>query len=511
MTSHRCSLASPCKGRNTNMYIRDCMVIHMLGHDVELDYALTLLEKAKVEYGDVRFVSRKAERITTKNGAPVVSISSSKGVGVRTLVNGAWGFASTNDISKKGIKKVVELAVRTAKASGLTTKEKVVLSPEDPHTDKYETVIKKNPWDVPIEDKINYLLECEKRMRVSDRIKITLGYSEVWEEEKIFGSTEGSRIHQKVIETGGGISAVSIESGEMQTRSYPTSFGGDYAQSGYEFFDNLRLLENAERVGRESEQLISALQCPQEITTLIIASDQLALQVHESCGHPSELDRVFGYEASYAGTSFMTPEKLNTFRYGSDIVNIVGDATVPGGLGTFGYDDEGVRAQNFHIIKNGIIAGYLSSRETAAKLGLRSTGAMRADGYNRMPIIRMTNINLLPGTWKFDELIRDTKKGIYVETNKSWSIDDRRLNFQFGTEIAYRIENGEMKEMLKNPVYTGITYEFWRSCDAICSKDFWHLWGLRNCGKGEPGQVMRVGHGTAPARFNNVRVGVGKW
>jgi len=499
------------KGRNTYSYIRGCMVVDMAIEKLEMDYALKLLEKANVEYGDVRFVERKAERITTKNFMPDISISESIGVGVRVLVNGAWGFASTNDVSKKGIKKVVELAVRTAKASALTTKEKVRLSPEEPAVDKYETDFKKDPWAVPTEERLNYLVECEKRMRVSDRIKLTMGHSEVWEEKKLFGSTEGARISQRFVETGGGISAIAIETGEMQTRSYPTSFGGDFRQAGYEFFESLQLLENAERIGKEASQLLSATQCPSEVTTLIIGSDQMALQVHESCGHPSELDRVFGYEASYAGTSFMTPEKLNKFRYGSDIVNIVGDATLPGGLGTFGYDDEGVKAQCFHIIKNGIISGYLSSRETAAKLGLRSTGAMRADNYNRMPIIRMTNINLLPGDWKLEEMIKETKKGIYVETNKSWSIDDLRLNFQFGTEIGYRIENGEMKEMLKNCVYTGITYEFWQSCDAIANKDYWHLWGLRNCGKGEPPQVMRVGHATSPARFNNVRVGVGKW
>ncbi|MEM4293894.1 MAG: TldD/PmbA family protein [Thermoplasmata archaeon] len=483
----------------------------MLGKELELDYALGLLEKAGVEYGDVRFVMRKAERISTKNGVPAISISESLGVGIRVLFNGAWGFASTNEISKRGIKRVVELAVRTAKASAMTTKEKAVLCPVEPAVDRYESVVKKDPWEIPTEERVNYLIECEKRMRVSDRIKLTMGHSEVWEETKLFGSTEGARISQRFVETGGGISAMAVETGEMQTRSYPTSFGGDYRQGGHEFFEGLKLLENAERVGKEAEQLLHAAQCPSEVTTIIISSDQMVLQVHESCGHPSELDRVFGYEASYAGTSFMTPEKLNKFRYGSDLVNIVGDATAPGGLGTFGYDDEGVKAQCFHIIKNGIISGYLSSRETAAKLGQRSTGAMRADNYNRMPIIRMTNINLLPGNWKFEELIKDTKKGIYVETNKSWSIDDRRLNFQFGTEIGYRIENGEMKEMLKNCVYTGITYEFWRSCDAICSEEYWHLWGLRNCGKGEPGQVMRVGHGTSPTRFNNVRVGVGKW
>jgi len=246
------------------------------------------------------------------------------------------------------------------------------------------------------------------------------------------------------------------------------------------------------------------------VTSLIIDGSQLALQVHESCGHPIELDRVFGTEASYAGMSFLTLDKLNNFRYGSDIVNIVADSTVPGGLGTFGYDDEGIKAQRVPIVTNGMFVGYLTSRETAAKINQQSNGAMRADGWNKIPLIRMTNVNLEPGTWKFDDLISDTEDGIYVETNRSWSIDDKRLNFQFGTEIAWEIKNGKLGRMFKNPTYTGITPQFWASCDAICNKSYWKMWGTPNCGKGEPPQTAHVGHGTAPSRFRNIKVGVMK-
>jgi TldD protein len=242
------------------------------------------------------------------------------------------------------------------------------------------------------------------------------------------------------------------------------------------------------------------------------------LQVHESCGHPIELDRVFGTEASYAGTSFLTPDKYNTLRYGSDIVNLTADATIPGGLGTFGWDDEGVPAQRVPIVRDGIFRGYLTSRETAQQLREivgdgapeASGGAMRADGWNRIPLIRMTNVNLEPGEWEFDDLIADTDDGIYMELNKSWSIDDKRLNFQFGTEIAYEIRSGKMGRMLKNATYTGITPQFWGSCDAICNENHWRVWGTPNCGKGQPGQVAHTGHGAAPARFRNVQVGVMK-
>jgi TldD protein len=244
------------------------------------------------------------------------------------------------------------------------------------------------------------------------------------------------------------------------------------------------------------------------VRDIILAGDQLGLQVHESCGHPTELDRVFGTEASYAGTSFLTPEKLGNFRYGSEHVTIVADATVPGGLGTFGYDDEGVPAQRSPLVQNGLFVGYLTSRETAARLGQRSNGTTRADGWNRLPIIRMTNINLEPGDWTLADLIADTEDGIFMQTNKSWSIDDKRLNFQFGVEIAWEIQGGKLGRMLKNATYTGLTPEFWGRCDAVCNADHWRVWGTPNCGKGQPGQVAHVGHGTAPARFRLVRVGV---
>ena len=225
-----------------------------------------------------------------------------------------------------------------------------------------------------------------------------------------------------------------------------------------------------------------------------------------------ELDRVLGMEAGFVGKSFLTTDKLNGhYRYGSDIVNLTADATIPGGLGTFGWDDEGVPAQRTSIVTNGIFSGYLMSRDTAPMLGLTSNGCVRADSWNRLPMIRMTNVSLEPGTWTLDELVADTDDGIYMSINKSWSIDDRRLNFQFGVELAFEIKHGKLGRMLKNATYTGITPKFWGSCDAICNRDEWVVWGTPNCGKGEPMQTMRTGHGAAPARFRDVQVGVGRW
>jgi TldD protein len=325
-----------------------------------------------------------------------------------------------------------------------------------------------------------------------------------------FASSVGSRIHQRKVISGCGIGATSFHNDEIQKRSYPNSFGGQHALEGYELVESLELLKHAPRVAEEAVALHSAAQCPQKTGTLILGGSQLGLQIHESVGHPIELDRVLGQEANFAGTSFLTPDQLNKLRYGSDIVNVVADARVEHGqgLGTFAYDDEGVPAQCTDIIKDGQFRGYLSNRETAHLIGLkRSSGTMRTESWNRLPIIRMTNISLLPGTWRFDDLVAGTDDAILMETNRSWSIDDRRYQFQFSTEIAWEIKGGKKGRMLKNPSYSGITTEFWNSCDAICNGETWTLWGTPNCGKGQPMQTMGTGHGASPSRFRNVRIG----
>jgi TldD protein len=305
--------------------------------------------------------------------------------------------------------------------------------------------------------------------------------------------------------------ATSFAENEIQKRSYPSSFGGQHTLQGYELIESLDLVGHARSVAEEAVALHKAAQCPEGVRTILLDSSQLGLQIHESIGHPIELDRVLGMEANFAGLSFLTLEKLRTLRYASEIVNVVADARLDHGpgLGTFGYDDEGVPAQRTDIIKDGLFIGYLSSRETAAAIGeSRSNGTMRTESWNRLPIIRMTNISLLPGTWSFDDLVAATDDGIFMETNRSWSIDDRRYHFQFSTEIGWEIKGGKRVRLLKNPSYSGITTEFWNSCDAICSRDHWTLWGTPNCGKGQPMQSMGTGHGAAPARFRNVQVGI---
>lgn len=473
------------------------------------DFAKLVISKLpnKLEYGDVRVVLEDSENMIVKNGK-VESIDSSEdlGFGVRVLLDGGWGFASSAHVEKTSIDKVIKDAVSIAKSSGLVKSPRdMKLADMKPVVGNYNTPCKDDPFKVPIENKISLLLEGDKILRQSSDIKVTESNLSFRRIHKIFASTEGSLIEQTILISGGNIGATGIKNREMQERSY-----GDYGAAGYEFIRGLELIKNAPRVREEACELLRAEACPSGLHTVIIDDEQLVLQVHESIGHAVELDRVLGTEASYAGTSFVTLEKLGKFKYGSEIVNVTANALHPGGLGTFGWDDEGVPAQATPIIRNGMFVGYLSSRETAPIIGKKSSGAMRADGWNRIPIIRMTNVNLEPGKWKLEDLIADTKEGLFLQTNKSWSIDDMRENFQFGVEYARRIKNGKLGEAVKDATYTGYTPEFWGNCDAVCDASSWKIHGVMNCGKGEPGQTMFVGHGTTPTRFRNVRVGVFK-
>ncbi len=472
--------------------------------------ALDEAEKAKVSYADIRICEITGENLTAKNGeAETVSLSKSKGFGVRVIVNGGWGFAGSIDVDADEIRRTVKKAVKIARASALLKKKDAALTKEKASRGKYATKFRKDPFKVPIKEKLAVLIETSRFLKeLSPLVKAAYGHYRGFREDKLFMSTEGAQIQQRVTWCGGGLSAVAVKNGEMQVRSYPSAFRGDFSTSGYEFFESLALNDHAKEIGKQLLKLFAAEKCPSGEMDLILCGDQLALQIHESCGHPTELDRALGTEADYAGTSFLTRDKLGKFRYGSESVNIVADATAQGGLGTFGFDDEGTPAKCVNLIDKGVFVGYQSSRETAAEMKLgQSSGGMRADSPLALPIIRMTNINLLPGEYKADEIVKDTKDGIMVMTNRSWSIDDRRINFQFGTEIGWRVKNGSRESMIKNPTYMGVTPQFWGSCDAV-SKNDWKLWGTPNCGKGVPGQVMYVGHGCGTARFPKTRVGI---
>ncbi|MCA9372075.1 TldD/PmbA family protein [Candidatus Woesebacteria bacterium] len=514
---------------------------------------LSLLPSS-IQYADVRIVDQQSEQIATKDGVvEALESSTSRGYNVRILKNGVWGFAASNDSSKEGVEATIKKAMEITRASTRYKQEDVALDDQKPVKATYKTPVTEDPFAVPMEEKITLLLEADKAQRVSDTIAISQTSYQANREKKYFVSTIGSEIEQEITWTGAGIEASAVSGGEFQNRSYPNSFRGQNQTRGFELVRELKLAEHAPRIGQEAVDLLTADLCPSGTFDIILDGNQLGLQIHESCGHAVELDRVLGYEASYAGTSFLTPEKLFDFQYGSPIVNLTADATIPGGLGTFGYDDEGVPAQRTFLVKNGMFEDYITSRETVTtlhkinpKYNKKSNGTVRASSWSRLPMIRMTNINLEPGdkrdisrqaqtlhnsngskapgaSWRnglkissahggsLEELIADTKYGIFMSTNRSWSIDDKRYNFQFGTEIAWEIKDGKLGRMLKNPTYQGITPEFWNSCDAICGRGEWTVWGTPNCGKGQPSQIMYTGHGASPARFRNVKVGVVKW
>ena len=477
------------------------------------DWALNISHQRGASYADVRVVDDRSRALATKNGKiSHASDGESLGIGIRVLADGAWGFAASDDLSRAAVEATAARAVAIAKASARVKQQDVRLAPEKPVTAEWTTPYQIEPFTISVDQNIDLLFKIDSELRSVAGVTMAETNMNFRREEQWFVSSEGANIHQTKYSTGVGYAAHAFAGSEIQKRSYPTSYGGQWQNKGYELIHELKLVENARRIGEEAVALHKADQCPEGTFTIVLDDAQLGLQIHESIGHPIELDRVLGMEANFAGTSFLTLEKLRKLRYGSDLVNVVADARQEHGpgLGTFGFDDEGVPAQCTPIITNGLFTGYLSSRETAHAIGAdRSGGTLRAEGWNRLPIIRMTNVSILPGEGPLtlEQLIADTDQGVFMQTNRSWSIDDKRYNFQFGCEIGWEIKNGKRVRMLKNPSYSGITTEFWNSLDAICSRDEWTLWGTPNCGKGQPQQVMGTGHGAAPARFRDIRVG----
>ena len=477
-------------------------------------YCLEAIDAAKgagASYADVRVIQYRREGVFLRNGTPGnLQFGESQGAGVRVIVNGAWGFASTNQVSNAAIKEAALKAVQIARASAQVKKQDVRLAPKRAVEDIWCTPFTIDPFRVPLEEKLGLLAQIDALLRKKPEIKVASSSLQFAREKQWYMDTEGSFIVQDLVRSGAGFSATAVGNGDCQIRSYPQSWGGNYKCMGYEIVHAYDLLGNAERIRDEAVALLTAPECPSGKRNLILDGPQLALQIHESVGHPNELDRVLGFEANYAGRSFMVPElHRSKFKYGSEIVNLVADCTVPGGLSTFGYDDDGVRAERFHVVQNGIHRNWFTTRETAPLVGLEQSNACnRAEGFNNIPITRIPNLSLMPGTWTFEDLIADTKDGILMEVNKSWSIDQMRRNFQFGAEIGRIIKDGKITGIVKNPNYQGDTPVFWGNCDAICNQDHWDLWGVINCGKGQPGQTAEMSHGGAPTRFRDVEIGI---
>jgi len=463
------------------------------------------------DYAEARHVDRVGEEVAVRNGAvDRVESDASAGLGIRVRVAGAWGFAATDDVSPDGARRALDRAIAVASSQPRGVRPWApALTPEPPARGHWASRCEQDPFAVSLDDKLAYLLTVDAALAGEPRVVVREASCQASRTRWAFASTDGAACTQETVTCGGGLSALAADGDEAQLRTYPSGHGGWVAQAGWEHLLWLDLVANAPRVAQEAVELLSAPPCPDGEATLVIGAEQLALQIHESIGHALELDRILGGEASYAGTSWVAADDIGSLRYGSERLQITADATLPGALGTFGWDDEGVAAQRTPLIVDGVLRAALSDRTSAAAVGLeRSSGCARADGYTRQPIVRMTNVSLEPGdAGTLGDLIADTDDGLYVETNRSWSIDDRRLHFRFGTEIAREIKGGTLGRLYRNAAYAGITPRFWGSLDAVCSRAAWHAQGLLNCGKGEPGQIMAVSHGAAPARFRGVQVG----
>ena len=451
-------------------------------------------------YADARAILRRDQLVATRSGAVVsVADQESEGIGVRVLVDGAWGFACDRRLTEEGARRAAQLACDFARAAATGRERR--LEPVDPRRVEYRSDVEIDPFTVSIADKVALCLRAEEAMK-QEGVVVTVARLRAFREQKALLTTDGVEADQERVECGGGIEAIAAADGIVQNRSYPSGSGGRSSQAGWEFVESLDLEGEAPRVGEQAVALTRAPVCPTGRMTVVLGPDQVTSQLHESVGHPTELDRIHGTEAAYAGTSFLSPADLGTLQYGSELMNVTADATLEHGLGSFAVDDEGFPARKEAVVENGVLRAFTSSRE------LGGGGSMRADGWSRMPLVRMTNLSLEPGEGSFDELLDGVAEGVYLEANKSWSIDDKRLNFQFGTEIAWHIKDGKLGGMLRDATYTGITPPFWRSLDAIAGPEEWVVIGITNCGKGQPGQAAHMSHGASPARFRDVEVGV---
>jgi TldD protein len=468
------------------------------------DLALRRVNASGAEYGDIRIQHSTTEHIQGEDRR-IASIRNTEdvGFGVRVLYHGAWGFAASSILSLEEVPRVADLAVEIAKGSASVALEKVRLAQEPVHRDRVVTPCRINPFSVPLEKKTDLLLNVMDTLHRQSGIARSSASLWARRDRKLFMSTEGSRVEFDLLAGQGDCTATALHDGRFASRSFNTP----HLRQGYELIEEADLSREASRVAVQAVEKVKAPIVEAGQYDLVLDPEHLSLTMHESCGHPTELDRVLGYEANYAGTSFLTPDKLSSYRFGSPHVTLVADNTEPETLAATGYDDDGVACQRWDIVRDGLFVGYCTNREVAPKIGeVRSRGSNRADGWGSVPIVRIANIGLDPGTDTLDQLIAGVKRGIYIEGHGSYSIDQRRYNFQFGGGAFWLIENGKRTHMLRDVIYHGITPEFWNSCDGVADRTFRRRYGFITCGKGQPGQSGWMTHAASPARFRNVQI-----
>lgn len=468
------------------------------------DLALNRIAASGAEYGDVRFLDSTTQTILGEDRRiATMQESQDRGFGIRVLYHGAWGFAASSILSLEEVPRVTDLAIEIAKGSSSIAVEKVKLAEEPLHRDRVVTPRKIDPFTVPAEEKAALLLETMDYVQRQPGVVRSSGSLWARRDLKLFVSTEGSHLEFDLLAVQGEFSATAVHDGRFASRTFNTP----HLRKGYELIRDADFLAEAPRIAAQAVEKVKAPPVDPGQYDLVLDPEHLSLTIHESCGHPSELDRALGYEANYAGTSFLTTEKRGYFQYGSPHVNLVADNTEPDTLAATGYDDDGVACQKWDIVREGVFVGYCTNREVASKINeTRSRGSNRADGWSSVPIVRIANIGLQPGGATLEQLIAGVKRGVYIEGHGSYSIDQRRYNFQFGGDAFWLIEHGKRKHMLRDVIYHGITPEFWGSCDGIADRSHRRRYGFITCGKGQPGQSGWMTHAAAHARFRNVAV-----
>jgi TldD protein len=465
-------------------------------NDSLLQSALDHARSAGADYAEARFEDAHREAVHVRNGAVERLVTDrDAGWGIHVLAGGGWGFASTSDEAGDSVRATVERAVSIARASGTRRHSKSDVSIMPTWQGEYVTPMQRDPFDVPLTERVDLMLDASNRMSAGGkRVRVTTGSLDARRTDKLYMNTTGAHLRQGITHIFYALSAIATADDGYSYRRRDD----DMSQAGWEYIERVDLPRVAERVGREADELVVAPWAPGGPHTVVLASDFVALLVHESCGHPTELDRVLGWEAAFAGTSFLMPDMLGKFRYGSPLVNMTADSLLPGGLGTFGWDDEGTPAQRTPIVREGIFTGYLTSRESALALGQRSNGCGRATSWGRIPIVRMVNVSLEPGSGSLDDIIAGVDDGLYLETPSSWSLDDKRMNFHFAAEVCREIKGGKLGDLRKAASFQGRTPKFWGSVEAIGGPEEWRAWGFPHCAKGEPLQLCPVSHGASP-------------
>ena len=455
----------------------------------------------------LRFVEEHTHRRAVRNGRPEQNAATfERGVIIEALVDGQIAYAATSDLTNEGLSRAAQRATDTARRLAAFRVFPFAAERERPPIrGQFHAVSERWLDSLSLAEFSDRLVQASQRLRVSERIVTTVAEATLVETRMRYVSTNGSDIDQTFMLTGQHFAAIAHDQGATQQRS----LNGPHArcwQGGLEHFDWDALYGECERVGREALELLEAENCPTGKLDLILAPDQMLLQIHESIGHPLELDRILGDERNYAGWSFVKPDDFGTLVYGSPLLNVTFNPTLSGEFAAYGFDDAGASADQEYLIREGRLLRGLGSRESQARLGLPGVANFRASSWNRAPIDRMGNINLEPGVSSLPDMIAAVEFGIFMEANRSWSIDDYRNKFQFGCEYARLIEDGRLTRTVKNPNYRGVTVPFWHSLAAVGAADSFLPFGTPYCGKGEPNQVIRVGHASPPCLFRGVDV-----